>query len=94
MLIAFRAVRQVWIDRGQARSTVNKNAGRLKRLFKWAVGEELVPTRIHQALLAVDGLRKGRCESHDPPPVQPVDTEVVKATLPHLPKVNQDICVL
>ncbi|PHQ34324.1 tyrosine-type recombinase/integrase [Rhodopirellula bahusiensis] len=89
--IAFKAVRQVWIDRGQARSTVNKNAGRLKRLFKWAVGEELIPPSVHQALLAVDGLRKGRCQVRESDPIMPVPLEVVEATLPHLPRVTADM---
>ncbi|MCC9644982.1 site-specific integrase [Rhodopirellula sp. JC740] len=89
--IAFKAVRQIWIDRGQARSTVNKNAGRLKRLFKWAVSEELIPPSVHQGLLAVDGLQKGRCQVREAEPILPVPLEVVEATLPHLPKVTADM---
>ncbi|WP_430454211.1 tyrosine-type recombinase/integrase [Rhodopirellula europaea] len=89
--IAFKAVRQVWIDRGQARSTVNKNAGRLKRLFKWAVGEELIPPSVHQGLLAVDGLQRGRCQVREADPILPVALEVVEATLPHLPRVTADM---
>lgn len=39
--LAFKTIRQAWIDRGQSRPTVNKNAGRLMRIFKWAVSEEV-----------------------------------------------------
>ena len=89
--IALRSIRQVWIDRGNSRPTINKNAGRLKRIFKWAASQELIPVTVYQALATVDGLRKGRCDCPEPDPVKPVATEVVKATLPHLPKVNQDM---
>ncbi len=41
--LALKSVRQVWADRGQARTTVNKNARRLTRIMRWAVAEELVP---------------------------------------------------
>ncbi len=89
--LAFKVVRQEWISRGQSRPTVNKNAGRLKRIFKWGVSEELVPAGVYQALLAVDGLRKGRCECREPDPIGPVDLKVVELTLPLLPPVTADM---
>lgn len=89
--LAFRAVRQQWIDRGQARTTVNKNAGRLKWIFKWAAGEELIPSSVYQSLAAVPGLRRGRSSCREPDPVAPVDLEVVEATLPYLPRVTADM---
>lgn len=88
---AFKAVRQRWIDRGQARTTVNKNAGRLKRIFKWAAAEELVPISVHQSLTAVEGLRRGRCDCRESSRILPVDLAVVEATMPHLPKVTADM---
>ncbi len=89
--LAFKAVRQRWIDRGQARSTVNKNAGRLKRLFKWAVSEELVPATVHHALSTVEGLRKGRTAVRESKRILPVALDVVEATILHLPPVTADM---
>ncbi|WP_283432608.1 hypothetical protein [Neorhodopirellula lusitana] len=89
--IAFKTVRQIWVDRGQARSTVNKNGGRLKRIFKWAVSEELVPSSLHHGLASVDGLRKGRCQCREAKPVLPVAIEVVETTIQRLPRVTADM---
>ncbi|WP_164103544.1 tyrosine-type recombinase/integrase [Candidatus Laterigemmans baculatus] len=86
-----KAVRQLWIDRGQARPTVNKNQRRLTRIFRWAVAEELIPGAVLHSLTAVPGLKKGRCDLPEPPPIQPVPLEVVERTIPHLPPVIQDM---
>jgi len=82
--LKLKAVRQKFIDAGLARKTVNGNVGRIKRMFKWAVAEELVPAAIRQALAAVNGLRRGRCTAREPEPVRPVPREHVEAVLPHL----------
>lgn len=89
--LAFKAVRQRWIERGQARPTFNKNAGRLKPIFKWAANEELIPASVHQALTTVDGLRIGRSQCPEPDPVLPVGLHVVEQTIPHLPPVTRDM---
>ncbi len=60
-------------------------------MFRWAVENELVPVAVHQALTAVDGLRKGRTAAREKPPVGPVPDERVDATLPHLPPVVADM---
>jgi hypothetical protein len=38
------------IEHGLARRTINQHVGRIKRLFKWAVAQELIELRISQAL--------------------------------------------
>ena len=57
---------------GWSRKYINKQVGRVVRMFRWGVSEELVPPSVHQALVAVPGLRKGRTEAPDYDPVQPV----------------------
>lgn len=89
--IALKAVRQRWIKRGQARPTVNKNMRRLTRIFRWAVAEELVPSGTYQALVSVPGLKKGRTQVPEPPPILPVKAETVKATIVFLPRILQDM---
>jgi hypothetical protein len=55
-----KLVRDEFVRDGNCRSVVNSNVGRIKRMFRWAVENELVPVAIYQALAAVSGLRKGR----------------------------------
>lgn len=86
-----KAVRQLWVDRGQARTTINKNARRLGRIFRWAVAEELVPGSVYEALRAVPGLKRGRTDVREPDPIEPVPVEVVERTIPHLPPVTADM---
>ncbi|VTT98862.1 catalytic phage domain protein : Site-specific recombinase XerD OS=Singulisphaera acidiphila (strain ATCC BAA-1392 / DSM 18658 / VKM B-2454 / MOB10) GN=Sinac_1635 PE=4 SV=1: Phage_integrase [Gemmataceae bacterium] len=82
--IALKAVRQRMIAAGWCRSGVNTAVERVKRVFKWGVGEELVPPHVYEALRAVPGLKKGRTAAPERPPVPPVDDAAVAATLPHL----------
>jgi integrase len=80
------------IRSGHSRRYINKNIGRIKRMFKWACGEQLIPPQcIAQTLWAVDGLRKGRTEAREKDPVAPVAEVIVEATLPHLPPIVADL---
>src|SRR4051812_4484445 len=56
--LALKAVRQAMIERGWCRTFINKQVNRVKRLFAWAAGEELLPLAVYQALTTVAGLRK------------------------------------
>jgi hypothetical protein len=88
---ALKAVRQRWLDRGQARPTVNKNMRRLTRIFRWAASEELLSVTVHQALATVPGLKRGRTNAPEPPPILPVELSVVERTLPFLPEIVRDM---
>jgi integrase len=81
-----KAVRQKWIDSGLARRTVNQMTWRVKRIWKWAAGEAVVPPGVYQALLVVGGLQAGRSAARETAPVGPVAEELVEATLPHVPR--------
>jgi integrase len=82
--LKLKAIRQEMINAGACRRVVNQRIGRLRRMFKWGVGEELVPPGVYQSLAAVTGLQRGRTEARETEPVKPVSDEVVNATLPHL----------
>jgi integrase len=82
--LKLKAVRQRMVDAGLTRALINRRVGKVVRMFKWAVAEELVPVEVYQALRAVPGLQKGRCDAKEAPPVLPVEDERVEATLPHL----------
>jgi integrase len=86
--LKLKAVRQSMIDAGLNRRVINHRVGRIVRMFKWAVSEELVPVTTYQALKAVPGLQKGRTTAPEPKPVEPVPGGHVEAVLPHvLPEV-------
>lgn len=62
----------------------NINFRRLKcyRIFKWAVGEELVASSVYHGLQAVQGLRRGRSGARETRPVRPVSDADIEAVLP------------
>jgi hypothetical protein len=64
---------------GLARRHLNKQIGRIKRMFAWAVEEELVPAPVHQALLCVKGLKKGKGGAREKPRIQRVPDAFVAA---------------
>ena len=79
-----KEVRQRMTDARLARSTINSNVGRLRRMFRWALAEELVPATIITALEAVQGLQAGRCNAKEPAPVSPVSIAAVIAIEPYV----------
>lgn len=82
--LALKAVRQRFVDNGLSRSTCNDNVARIKRMFRWAVAEQMIDVAVYTALAAVPGLPKGRCEAPDHPPVGPVPAEHLAAVLPRV----------
>jgi integrase len=79
----------VWQTRtlriGLSRRYVNKQIGRIKRMFAWAVEEELLPVAVHQALLCVKGLKKGKGAAREKDRIKPVSQAFVEAVLAHVP---------
>ena len=68
-----------------SRTCINKYVDRIKRLYAWAVQEELVSVEVYQALRCVQGLHRGKSAARETQPVQPVSLEDIDAILPHLP---------
>ncbi len=82
--LALKAVRQRFVDQKWCRKTINARVERVRRIFKWAVSEELAPPSVYQALATLSGLQKGRTAARETAPVGPVSDAVVDATLVHL----------
>jgi integrase len=82
--LALKVVRQKIVDAGLSRNVVNQRAGRVKRLFRWAVENELIPANVYHGLLTVRGLERGRSEARETDPVGPVSKAAVNETLPYL----------
>lgn len=67
-----------------SRKQINCRIDLIKRMFKWAVSEELVPASVYQAIMTVRGLRRGHPGTYDRPKVKPVSQKHVEAVLPFL----------
>ena len=77
--------------RGWCRTLTNQATGRIRRMFKWLVSEELVPVSVHAALCTLPPLKRGRTDARESKPTRPVSDADVTATLPHLPAVVADM---
>lgn len=68
-----------------SRTTVNGRVRRIVRVFRWAVGMELVPSSVWHGLQTVPGLRHGESDRiKEPAGVAPVSWADVEAVLGHL----------
>jgi integrase len=81
---ALKEVRDAMAREGLCRNTVNFRVGKVVRVFKWGVENELVPPAVHHGLKAVAGLRKGRSGVRETGPVKPVPDAFVDAIRPHV----------
>ena len=68
-----------------SRGVINSRIGKIKRLFKWAVSEQLAPPSLCHALATVQGLQRGRTKAREAEPVKPVEEAVIEATMAFLP---------
>ncbi len=77
-------VRNLLVASGMVRRSVNQHLTRIKRAFKWATENELVPPTVHMGLAAVPGLRYGRSKAKESEPVKPVPEHAIAANQPHV----------
>jgi integrase len=64
-----------------SRGVINQRVKIIRRLFRWAVAEEIVPAHVLHGLQAVQGLKQGRTEARETDPVLPVSRATVEDTL-------------
>ena len=80
-----KVVRSQMVKTGTlCRRTINRYIGKVRRIFTWGVGEEIVQANIADALKAVKDLRKGEEGTFDHPERVAVPEDVIAATLPFL----------
>ena len=73
-------VREAMIDLGWSRKSINRQVGRVKRMFRWATTKSLVSPGTYHGLLALEGLKWGRSRAHERAPVTTVDAVHVQKT--------------
>lgn len=83
--LKLKAVRQSMIDAGHCRKQINKRIDRVRRAFRWAAGEELVPTTVYEGLRALPPLMPGRGGVKEGKPRKPADPDAVAKALPFMP---------
>jgi integrase len=89
--LALENVRKRMVAMGWCRSGVNDAISRVRRVFRWGVSKEMIPPSVSHALASLDGLRKGRSEAPERPPVEPVSDAKVEATIEHMSSVVADM---
>ena len=73
--LKLKSLREVMIAKGWVRTEINRKVGRIRRMFKWGVENEMLLPSVLQALQAVTGLRKGRTQiggTREQLPPQPI----------------------
>jgi integrase len=74
---------------GLCRTNINRQMHRIRRVFKWAVSKEMIPSSVYEALTTLQALKVGRSRARESMPVSAVPEEIVEATLPQLTSVVQ-----
>lgn len=78
--------------KGQARTYINQQVAKIKRAFKWATSEELIPADVHYGLTTVESLKAGFAK--EAKARKPIPWNHVKATLPKLSKLIADMVMV
>jgi len=81
---SLKQVQEALVQHGLCRKSVNKHVFRIRRIFRWAVAEELVPESLAHGLAAVQSLKRGKTEAPETPPTPTVDLADVEAVIPYV----------
>jgi integrase len=83
--LKLQQVRDEMIQRGWVRTSINRHILRIRKMFKWGVATEAIPSSsVIDRLKTVDGLRKGRTKATEPDPVTAVSRADVEAIRGHI----------
>lgn len=79
--LRLRTVREAMIRNGWSRSFINKELKRLRLVIRWAVGWELVPPSVADALAAVKSLSAGDSDAPESKPRRAIPQAELRAVL-------------
>ncbi len=83
--IGLRAVRQQMIDVGWSRKSINRQVGRVRQIWNWGRGQQMIPSSdAYLSLEHVEPLQTGRSKAIETEPVKPVPAPRIKAIRPYL----------
>ncbi|MHB8953333.1 MAG: tyrosine-type recombinase/integrase [Pirellulaceae bacterium] len=86
-----KRVQRELVALGHTRKYVNTEVSRIRRAFRWAVSEGIVPPSMAEGLRCVEPLRYGRSTAPERIPVASVPEEIFLETLPYLPSLIADM---
>lgn len=89
--IALKATRQKMIEAKWTRRFINMSVGRIRRMFKWAIENELVEPTVLLKLQAVAPLMAGRTDAKEHTPRSPVPMETIKQVKKLVPERTKDM---
>ena len=89
--LALKAVRYRMVVSGICRNSVNANVGRIRRLFRFGVANEIVPVETLTRLEAVSPLLAGRTEAPDHPPRHALTQADIDAVREHVSPLVRDL---
>jgi integrase len=89
--LRLEALRMKMVSLGWARGNINRSVNRVRRLFRWGVSKQLIPSSVIEAHSTVDGLRRGKTTARETAPIRPVEDAAVDATLSFMPEVVADM---
>ncbi|MBN2138185.1 MAG: site-specific integrase [Sedimentisphaerales bacterium] len=89
--LKLQELRQHIIGLNLCRKVVNERIRIIKRMFRWAVSNELIPVFLYQAITAVEDLKRGRSGARESKKVLPVAKEHVMVILPYTTQVVADM---
>jgi integrase len=88
--LALRAVRdKIVAEKDWSRRYINKQVSRIRAMFNWGMGRELVRPETVTALTAVEPLMKGKTKAREIKPITTIDDSFIEATMPFLNRHHQ-----
>lgn len=72
------------IESGWCRETINHNVIRVKKVFRWAAAEQLLPPTVHAGLACVPHLSKHRSDAREAAPKGVLKPELIRAVEPYV----------
>ena len=89
--LMLKAAQQKYVDAGWSRGFCNKSTNRIRHIWKWAVGNGMVPVATWQALQAVPPLKVGHTAAPDHKRREAVDDKRIESVRPHLLQHHRDL---
>ncbi|MFM9965478.1 MAG: tyrosine-type recombinase/integrase [Planctomycetaceae bacterium] len=89
--LALKAVRAKMVESGLARNTINSNIGKLRRMFRFAVANEMIDVSVLQRLETVSPLLAGRSEARETTPRHALDQADIDAVKKHVRPLVRDL---
>ena len=89
--LALKAVRAQMVELGWARTNINVMIGRIRRVFKHAIENEMIDVAVLERLKTVAPLLAGRTEAHDNAPRHAVDQDKIDTVRPLVRPLVRDL---